>query len=398
VATHKVIVVGIDTPIGLTIVRELGERGVEVHGIANNRQAVGLYSRHLHKGYVYRGRDKGLLDLLNRIAAGTGARFLMTISESNIVFLNEHAAEIPTLERLFPDRERMRRVLDKETAAGFARRAGIAVPETIVLPDLAGIDRVERYPVVLKWGEPGAVLPRLSELKIPFLKSEYCYDASELRRALSRYEAVGTFPLVQEYCDGYGLGQMILMHKGEPILLFQHRRIHEWPPEGGFSSLCESVGIEEHRALRERSIELLRLMEWEGPAMVEYRYDPKTDRATFLEVNGRFWGSLPLAYHAGAHFAWATYAAMALGEPARDTGYRSGLRCRYFIPDLKRALLIAFRPERIQNRMLRFSRVGALAGLLLDSLRPGTKHYIFSFRDPLPWLLDGLMAVTKPFR
>ncbi len=48
------------------------------------------------------------------------------------------------------------------------------------------------------------------------------------------------------------------MRNGEVLRRFQHTRIAEWPPEGGFSSVCDSVPLSEHRELQERSIALLR--------------------------------------------------------------------------------------------------------------------------------------------
>ena len=36
--------------------------------------------------------------------------------------------------------------------------------------------------------------------------------------------------------------------------------------------------------------------------MVEYRHDPLSGQYWLMEVNGRFWGSLPLATAAGADF------------------------------------------------------------------------------------------------
>lgn len=51
----------------------------------------------------------------------------------------------------------------------------------------------------------------------------------------------------------------------------KERISHECPPEGGFKSLCAGAPLDQHRALQEKSIALLRKLEWEGPAMVEYR-------------------------------------------------------------------------------------------------------------------------------
>ena len=48
-----------------------------------------------------------------------------------------------------------------------------------------------------------------------------------------------------------------------------------------------------------------------GVAMVEYRYDPASRRYVFMEINGRFWGSLQLAIDAGVDFPALLVAATA---------------------------------------------------------------------------------------
>ena len=42
-AHPPVILLGADTPIGLTVIRDLGEHGVPVHAIARSRKGIGLY-------------------------------------------------------------------------------------------------------------------------------------------------------------------------------------------------------------------------------------------------------------------------------------------------------------------------------------------------------------------
>ena len=106
--------------------------------------------------------------------------------------------------------------------------------------------------------------------------------------------------------------------------------------------------------------------------MVEYRHDPTTGRSAFMEVNGRFWGSQPLAYHAGAPFGWYTYSV--LGLFWRVHRHRlliaPASRCRFVIPDTCRLLTVLFNPQAVQNRHLRLSRWGELRDYLVDFFRP----------------------------
>lgn len=390
-ALPPVVLLGVDTPIGLTVIRELGERGVAVYGIARSREAVGLRSRYLRRGWVAPPGDAETLALIREITATHDARFLMTISERDILWLNREEAALGGLRPLIPDAVRMARVLDKGVACDAARAAGLEVPSTWQperADDVERHARALRFPVILKWGDPVAVSPLLRAAGLALRKAEYCYDPGELSRALGRYAPIGRFPLVQEFCPGIGLGQMLFMHRGEPLLRFQHRRLREWPPEGGTSTYCISVPLEEHAALFERSIALLQRLEWEGAAMVEYRHDPATGCSAFMEVNGRFWGSQPLAYHAGAPFAWYTYSVLGLGRVPEPAPYRGDLRCRFVIPDTRRLFTVLFDPGAVQNRQLRLSRARELLDYVVDFVRPRPRYFVFRWRDPLPAVAD----------
>lgn len=398
----QAIVLGIDTPIGLTIVRELGRNGVAVHGIARDERAVGLYSRYLHKGYRRTGDEAATVALIGDIARRTGARHVMAISESDILMLNRRRADLAGLALLVPDSGPMDLVLDKAKANRAASRVGIEVPRSIAVEHsseiVSKLDGI-RFPVVLKWADPNRVAAELSSRGLTLRKAQYCYSPADLRAALAPFDPIGAYPLIQEFCPGYGLGHMIFMHDGKPVLKFRHRRVREWPPEGGVSSLCRSLGPDADAALFDKSVALLREIGWRGAAMVEYRFDPDTGRAVFMEVNGRFWGSIPLAYHAGAWFAWHTFNVLGLGrEPATERDYAVGMSCRYFMPDLHRMFRIMMHPELIENRALSFGRWRTLAGFVADYFRPGMRYYVFTWRDPLPCLADLGFAFLKAVR
>jgi predicted ATP-grasp superfamily ATP-dependent carboligase len=385
------VVLGIDTPIGLAIVRDLGAHGVQVVGLGRKTSALGMYSRYLHEGMVRADGEAALIDQLCALAGRLGRACLFAISEGDIALLNRHRARLSGFQLMFADAGRMDRVLNKEQTYAAAATVGVRVPRTeqiAGMAELTGLAASLRYPVVLKWANPNEVIRVLSGAGLALDKTHYCYSAAQLIAYLAPYEAVGIYPLIQEYCAGYGLGQFVLMRGGVAHYAFQHRRVHEWPPEGGFSSLCESVALSEHAELMTKSIALLRELDWEGIAMVEYRHDPATGESALMEINGRFWGSLPLAWHAGACFPWLSYCLLGTGATPADAPYRSGLRCRFMVPETKRLLRILFQKNKIADKNVSFRRLPELAGYLADFVRPGTCYYVFDTRDPKPFFGD----------
>jgi predicted ATP-grasp superfamily ATP-dependent carboligase len=165
--------------------------------------------------------------------------------------------------------------------------------------------------------------------------------------------------------------------------LFQHLRIREDPPSGGVSVFCQSVTLSPK--LADYSVRLLRAMHWEGVAMVEYRYNAEADRAILMEVNGRFWGSLPLALHAGIDFPYLLYRSTLEGVGAPpQCRYKVGVKCRLIAGDTKWLYSVL------------------ASGLLppfkacmeyLSAFRPGIKYYGWSLDDPLPAIMNFVLRL-----
>jgi predicted ATP-grasp superfamily ATP-dependent carboligase len=387
------VVLGLETQIGLCVVRELGRAGVSVIGIAQEEDAIGLCSRYLTTGMVVgEARSEALLQAIRAIGERFGPCPLLAISEANLDWLSRHRESLGQVTPVVPEAAALRIVLDKQSTLDVARAVGIDTPVSIQpQPGWQMDDLVSRcrLPVVLKWSDPNAVVRELESHGLPLLKAEYVHTRADLQVALSRYSAIGQWPLVQEYCAGYGLGQFFFMHQGQALRRFQHRRVAEWPPEGGFSSVCDAVPLTEHVDLQERSIALLRAIGWEGVAMVEYRYDPLRCAARLMEINGRFWGSFPLAYHAGAGFALLCYR-QAAGLPLAelDVAPRSDLRCRMVATELKRLSRIVLRPGLIADPCFRIRPWQEVWRFAQDFFRPTVRYYVWSLNDPRPFFAD----------
>lgn len=383
---------GLETQIGLHLVRELGRAGIRVVGIAHDPNAIGLRSRYLWRGIVVvRQRGVELMRVLHGLGEELGSCPLLAVSEANLSWLSEHRAAFGSIRPVLPRPEALEVVLDKRQTLAAASEIGLDVPRTVEPHSMDEVVRTAAtfpFPAVLKWSDPNAVASRLADLGLPLVKAEYAYTPDEFVAIAKRYEALGAWPLVQEYCAGYGLGQFFYMYEGRAIRRFQHRRVAEWPPEGGFSSVCDDVPLDQHQALQEASIALLRKIGWDGVAMVEYRHDPVTGCSKLMEVNGRYWGSFPLAAQADAGFALLSYHLHSgLGPPPMPP-VREGLRCRMVATELKRLQRIWLQPERIVDRNFRIEKWRELRRFVFDFLRPGVRYYVWSWTDPRPFLQD----------
>ncbi len=398
--SQPAVVLGVETQIGLALVRELGRAGIRVVAISHDPCAIGLASRYVWRSVLCSSpRSVELVETLNSLASELGACSLLTVSEGNLRWLNSIRQLLDARIGLaVPSSESLRRVLDKSSTLAAATEVGLTVPRTEEVHSLAELERLahtESYPLVLKWSDANEVAPALKAAGLSLIKAEYAHDAAALMAIGRRYEAIGQWPLIQAYCPGQGLGQFFFMRGGQPVRFFQHLRVAEWPPEGGYSSVCDSLPPTAHAALMDKSVALLRALEWEGVAMVEYRHDPATGKSVLMEVNGRFWGSLPLAVAAGAGFALHAHHAALGHRPPELPRPRSNVRCRMIATELKRLHRLWLQPDLIVDPMYKKQPLRDTLRFVGDFLRPGVRYFVWSSDDPMPFWRDIRNSLTR---
>lgn len=386
------IVLGVETQIGLGIVRELGRAGIRVVGIAHDPRAIGLASRYLWRSVIVpEPRSDALLATIRALGDELGDCCLMAVSETNLQWLAAHHGTLGRVRAAVPAADKLALVLDKQRTLQAAQEVGIPVPQSVeprTLQEAQALAAHFKFPAVLKWKDPNAVAPLLRAHGLSLMKAEYVYTPRQWLDVAARYAPLDEWPMVQSYCPGRGLGQFFFMHEGKAVRRFQHLRIAEWPPEGGFSSVCDALPLEQCVDLQERSIALLQHIGWDGLAMVEYRYEPATQEAALMEINGRYWGSFPLAVHCNAGFALLTYQAC-LGLPlAALPPPRQDIRCRMVATELKRLVRICLQPERIADKSFPIRKMAEITRFVCDFLRPKVRYYVWSWRDPKPSLRD----------
>jgi hypothetical protein len=109
-----------------------------------------------------------------------------------------------------------------------------------------------------------------------------------------------------------------------------HMRLHEMPHTGGASSLRRTWW---HQRMMDDAERKLSYLDWQGVAMVEYRWDPATDQFYLMEMNLRFWGSLHLALYAGVDFPRLLADAFLIGElPSTPIQASRDVICRNTFP------------------------------------------------------------------
>jgi len=229
-----------------------------------------------------------------------GFDLILPVTEETLVPLHEIRHDPALAGHLaIPSAEAVEGAFDKEALRRRAESVGIAVPETVFVERLEALET----PLLDVWMAEAPVVVKTTRSKVwqgRVGRSHAVHmarDRTELRRRVA--ELLRETPVqVQRWVPGRGVGIEVLARHGEIVMAFSHERIHEVPLSGGASSYRRSIAPP--RPLLDATAALMRAYRWHGVAMVEFRV--AEDRHWLLEVNGRFWGSLPLAIFAGADF------------------------------------------------------------------------------------------------
>lgn len=165
----------------------------------------------------------------------------------------------------------------------------------------------------------------------------FAANREDLMQIVSTDESFTVPYMLQEVVTGEGIGIFAFCKKGEILSTFSHRRIREKPPWGGISVVCEST--QPDSLALESSRKLLRALNWDGVAMVEFKRDSaRNNIPVLMEINARFWGSLQLAIDAGVNFPLYLYQLSQKTDIPKGNNFKP-TRSRWLLGDLDHLLI-----------------------------------------------------------
>lgn len=398
--TSTVLVTDAGLGSAVSVIRSLGRKGMRVVAADSERHSAGLRSRFADVAVHYpsaRVDPDGMIERLLEIVRSERVDLVVPVTDDTILPL---AAARDRFERVtkvaLPPAASWETARDKEATHELAERLGVPVPRTALVETVADARREAArlgWPVVLK-PQASRVHAR-GDKRIEAFSVAYAGGFARLDARMRTFE--GRCPvLLQEYFSGEAHGVELLLDRGRPLLAFQHRRLREVPITGGASSFRESVALDP--LLYEYSLRLLAELEWTGLAMVEFKLTP--DGPRLMEINGRIWGSLPLAVKSGVDFP-AGLAALYLGTPppARDgslPGYRLGVRSRHL--ELETVWIASVLLRRRRYPFLAIPPRREALSVALRLLAPSDGYDILDRDDAAPGVAEVRKILGKPLR
>ena len=373
-----VVVLHLDNTTGLQAARTFGTLGVPVIGIADNPHHFCCRTKHVKRVIQAEIEEPGLTTVLLRLAQEIdGKAVLWPCSDAAVLAVSRDRAALAA-HYLF-DLPPHDTVLDVMQKARFYRRAlesELPIPRTTFIDtphDVETACETLCFPCALKPSTRTAAWKAKTGVKA--YKVE---DAAALRRLIAELGSCDTPLIVQDWIEG-GDGELFSCYAyvnedQELLAAATCRKIRQWPPDTGAgcsNRICEAP------ELVETTRRVCRQMHCWGLVFIQFKQDPRDGRPVIIEPHvGRPGVGLFVAEAAGAEMHRTVYCDL-LGQalPGNRRPIRDDAVWVHVFNDIRSALALRRRGE-------------LTLGSWLRSLRGHRRTAVFSWTDPLPFILE----------
>lgn len=358
----------------LGVIRSLGRAGVPTYSVCTGHDFAGR-SRWARRLPARIPNDCSVAELTAILLALPFERLvLMPCSDS---WARKVAALDPALSARFPHFgtpvDAVEQLTDKQKFADLARAHGIPHPLTLQLDIPEVLDELPFSP-----GAGYFIKARDSQALTTLLgvKGFQISSVDDAHRRVLEANAVGQGVVLQEYIPGPPTAHFFLDcfvdRDGVMRARFARQRLRMHPLPFGNSTYMRSISLDEVPDIVQTVDRLVAAAGLRGIFSVELKRDPRDGVAKVLDVNVRPWWFVEFASVCGVNVCEMAYRA-ALDEPiGRARNYDVGRTCVF--------------PYYDAGACRRLRRAGelTLAAWIRSWLQ--SKHTVFSFDDPLPFV------------
>ncbi len=383
----------------LSAVRSLGTAGISVSVGAERETGMALHSRYANARFTYPSpytdQDAFIQRVIDEAIRMGDKPVVFAFSDATYLSLyakREKLAEYMTL--VFPDSKSVEIAFDKAATYSLARVSGIPT-----IPTYMPVSNEEVIQLGLNLEYPAVVKTRHSVTWKDgigiFGSASFVEDGKKLvEKFFDCKEQLGETPLVQKFIHGEEYGVEMLAKEGKIYALVTHHRMRSLSPTGGASVLKETMRAGDLKNVLETYAQkLVEKLSWSGPIMVEFKVDSDSREPYLMEINGRFWGSLPLSIISGVDMPLLFYN-VARGEtvPATVVTGDEGIITNHFLGDVRHLLRVLFARDPMR-KLLYPKRLTALRNFCVLPL--GTKPDVWSLPDPKPSIMEVVDIFNK---
>lgn len=340
--TPRVLVLDAGERSALEFIRSLGKKGIEVTAADSSKLTTGQLSKYTKKRLIYPSPEKSwskFIKFITKFLTKNVYDLLIPITEFTTTIISYHKKELENYTIVAtPDYSMYLKTDDKVETLKIAQKYKIPYPKTFFIKDVAEINEICNniiYPAVIKprrktyWHNDEAKVSKVTGKNYARTPKDLMIKYEKLLLDQKELQDLERLPFIQEYVQGTTYGVEALLKDGQPKAFFMHKRLAEYPITGGASTLRESTY---HPQIMKTGLYTLQTFNWHGLAMVELKLDPRDETPKLIEINGRPWGSLPLAITAGVDFPYLLYKMLTEGNIQVQKTYLTGIKQKWLIP------------------------------------------------------------------
>ena len=380
----RAVVLGLDHVNGIQTARVLARRGIPVVGVAKDPRHHLCRTRVCQRIVFADTAGEGLIDALEDLGRSLDQRaVLYPCADAQVMLVSRNRERLePWYHVVLPAPEVVEMMIDKVRFYAFAQERGFPIPETRFLRGREDAERAAeelRFPVVLK-PPYHATTSWVEKVKVKALRIA---APQAFLDAYRRTSNLAPMLIAQEWIEGpvtdlYSCN-CYFDARSEPIVTFVARKIRQWPPEVGDSSLGEECRNDV--VLRE-TVRLFSSVGWYGLGYLEMKRDARTGEHLIVEPNvGRPTARSAMAEAGGVELLATMYReALGLPLPPNRVQRYGNAKWVYLMRDTRSALHDVRRGELTMGGWWR-----SLAGSRADA--------VFSPTDPGPFIGDVARAL-----
>jgi predicted ATP-grasp superfamily ATP-dependent carboligase len=381
--SRRVLAIVGDTQVGLWVVRSLGSHGLATFSVCASDRGLAAHSKYSRGAWAIESRPTSpeFIDEVEALARELDVGSIITIAEGyhQALIAGRDRFE-PQIRVLSPPAEAFDKATDKHFMHGLCERLGVPVARGATLDELmnAGGNGLQ-FPLVMRNGRQN---DGQAQAHAPW-KAAYADNQTQLEELYRSVRDIASNVIVQEYHPGAEDHVQILMHRGEAFMAGEYIGEHHMPLAGGVT--VQRVTCR-HEPVIQDAVRILKALDWDGIAGVQFHYDPATDKYIFLEINPRFIGGLPTVIMAGFHAPFLLWQSHFEPEQMRRPAYRLGLRTRILGGDAN-WMLAVFRGDPLPPGQEPPNKLATMTRFLWNC-GPWTKEDTFNLRDIKPFFVD----------
>lgn len=385
-ARPPAIVIGLESIVGLQTARILKRRGVPVIAITDDISSYCCRTNVCEQIIATPAGNDGLIEVLEELAQNFSEKaVLFPCTDMNVMHISRNRRRLEdNYHVLLPSADIVELLLDKTSFYNFAEENGFQIPRTFFLRRQEDAEQAAQqlaFPCILKPPTKTPEWLRRANVGV--------YKINSAEEFLSLYDVCKDWAetlMVQEWVKGSDANlyscNCYFDSNSNPLVTFVARKIRQWPPEAGTSSLGEEC---RNDFVLNESIRLFASVSYRGLGYVEFKQDIRTGKHYIIEPNiGRPTGRSAIAEAGGVELLYATYCdAVGLPLPLNLEQQYGNAKWIYWRRDFQAALFYWRRGDLSLKEWW-------------QSWRGKKWSAVFSWTDPAPFFAD-LIRVTRMF-